>query len=154
MLFFRWEAREVLSSETPQVHHAARRRDDARSNGSHIDESVMKGIAEWLESIGLAEYAQRFAENAIDLSILRDLTDQDLKELGVLLGHRRKMLRAIAELGEATSTTPPTGPKPQPPDEAERRHLTVVFCDLVGSTALSTRLDPEDMWRVVASSAE
>ena len=109
------------------------------------------GTAEWLESIGLAEYAQRFAENAIDLSILRDLTDQDLKELGVLLGHRRKMLRAIAELGEATSTTPPTGPKPQPPDEAERRHLTVMFCDLVGSTALSTRLDPEDMWRVVAS---
>ena len=109
------------------------------------------GTAEWLESIGLAEYVQRFAENAIDLSILRDLTDQDLKELGVLLGHRRKMLRAIAELGEATSTTPPTGPKPQPPDEAERRYLTVVFCDLVGSTALSTRLDPEDMWRVVAS---
>ena len=55
------------------------------------------GTAEWLESIGLAEYVQRFAENAIDLSILRDLTDQDLKELGVLLGHRRKMLRAIAE---------------------------------------------------------
>jgi class 3 adenylate cyclase/predicted ATPase len=109
------------------------------------------GTAEWLESIGLAEYVQRFAENAIDLSILRDLTDQDLKELGVPLGHRRKMLRAIAELGEATSTTPPTGPKPQPPDEAERRYLTVVFCDLVGSTALSTRLDPEDMWRVVAS---
>src|SRR5215469_10890583 len=111
----------------------------------------MKGIAEWLESIGLAEYTRRFAENAIDVSTLRDLTDQDLKELGVLLGHRRKMLRAIAELGEATSTTPPTGPKPQPPDEAERRYLTVVFCDLVGSTALSTRLDPEDMWRVVAS---
>src|SRR5215831_13358118 len=87
--------------------------------------SSMMSAAEWLESIGLAEYVQRFAENAIDLSILRDLTDQDLKELGVLLGHRRKMLRAIAELGEATSTTPPTGPKPQPPDEAERRHLTV-----------------------------
>ena len=58
----------------------------------------MKGTAEWLELIGLAEYAQRFAENAIDVSTLRDLTDQDLKELGVLLGHRRKMLRAIAEL--------------------------------------------------------
>jgi hypothetical protein len=61
----------------------------------------MTSTAEWLESIGLGEYAQRFAENAIDLSILRDLTDQDLKELGVLLGHRRKMLRAIAGLGAA-----------------------------------------------------
>ena len=59
----------------------------------------MKGIAEWLASLGLGEYAQRFAENAIDLSVVRDLTEPDLKELGVLLGHRRKMLRAIAELG-------------------------------------------------------
>ena len=58
----------------------------------------MKGIAEWLASIGLSEYAQRFADNAIDLSVVRDLTEQDLKDLGVLLGHRRKMLRAIAEL--------------------------------------------------------
>ena len=58
----------------------------------------MTGIAEWLASIGLGEYAQRFGENAIDLSVVRDLTEQDLKDLGVLLGHRRKMLRAIAEL--------------------------------------------------------
>jgi hypothetical protein len=64
----------------------------------------MTSTAEWLESIGLGEYAQRFAENAIDISILRDLTDQDLKELGVLLGHRRKMLRAIAELGDCVNT--------------------------------------------------
>jgi class 3 adenylate cyclase/predicted ATPase len=112
----------------------------------------MTSTAEWLESIGLGEYAQRFAENAIDISILRDLTDLDLKELGVLLGHRRKMLRAIAELGEASSSTRPAiEPKPEPFGEAERRHLTVVFCDLVGSAAMSTRLDPEDMWRVVAS---
>ncbi len=114
----------------------------------------MRDIAEWLESIGLAEYAQRFAENAIDLAVLRDLTDQDLKELGVLLGHRRKMLRAIAELDEAmpiASRGPATEAKPKPADEAERRYLTVMFCDLVGSTALSTRLDPEDMWRVVTS---
>src|SRR6516164_4477310 len=111
----------------------------------------MTSTAEWLESIGLGEYAQRFAENAIDISILRDLTDLDLKELGVLLGHRRKMLRAIAELAEASSSTHPAiEPKPEPFGEAERRHLTVVFCDLVGSAAMSTRLDPEDMWRVVA----
>jgi class 3 adenylate cyclase len=114
----------------------------------------MTSTAEWLKSIGLGEYAQRFDENAIELSVLRDLTEQDLKELGVLLGHRRKMLRAIAEFGDANSiasTRPATEPKSEPRDEAERRHLTVVFCDLVGSTALSTRLDPEDMWRVVAS---
>jgi predicted ATPase/class 3 adenylate cyclase len=113
----------------------------------------MTSTAEWLESIGLGEYAQRFAENAIDSSILRDLTDQDLKELGVLLGHRRKMLRAIAGLG--ATTIAPEGAAAQPNkesrDEAERRPLTVMFCDLVGSTALSTRLDPEEMWRVVAS---
>jgi class 3 adenylate cyclase/predicted ATPase len=114
----------------------------------------MTSTAEWLESIGLGEYAQRFADNAIDMPILRDLTDQDLKELGVLLGHRRKMLRAIAELGEASSIAsarPATEPKPESSGEAERRYLTLMFCDLVGSTALSTRLDPEDMWRVVAS---
>src|SRR6516164_3568220 len=113
----------------------------------------MKDTAEWLESIGLAEYAQRFAEHAIDVSVLRDLTDQDLEALGVLLGHRRKMLRAIAEL-EVTSAIAPAAPAAKPerrPSEAERRHLTVMFCDLVGSTALSTRLDPEDIRRVMAS---
>lgn len=116
--------------------------------------SAMKDIAQWLESIGLGEYTQRFAENAIDHSILRDLTHQDLKDLGILLGHRRKILRAIAELGETIPIAPTwsaTVPEVEHSDEAERRHLTVMFCDLVGSTALSTRLDPEDMWRVVAS---
>ena len=106
------------------------------------------------KSIGLGEYDQRFADNAIDLSSVRDLTDQDLKELGVLLGHRRKMLRAIAELGTTTviaPAAPATEPEQKSPDEGERRHLTVMFCDLVGSTALSTRLDPEDMSRVIAS---
>ena len=108
----------------------------------------MVGIAEWLESIGLGEYAQRFAENAIDRSTLRDLTEHDLKDLGVLLGHRRKLLRAIAELDETipiAPASPVTKPEREPSDEAERRHLTVMFCDLVGSTALSVRLDPEDM---------
>src|SRR5215472_10479113 len=105
----------------------------------------MRGIAEWLASIGLGEYAQRFAESAIDLSVLRDLTEQDLKELGVLLGHRRKFLRAIAELDGVDLA--PTGSATEPVlrGEAERRHLTVMICDLVGSTALSARLDPEDM---------
>src|SRR5262247_1929096 len=106
----------------------------------------MKGIAEWLASIGLSEYAQRFADNAIDLSVIRDLTEQDLKDLGVLLGHRRKILRAIAELdGVAPASIEPAVSD----DEAERRHLTVMICDLVGSTALSTRLDPEDTRAVI-----
>jgi class 3 adenylate cyclase len=111
---------------------------------------AMKGIAEWLGSIGLSEYAQRFAENAIDLSVIRDLTEQDLKELGVLLGHRRKILRAIAELnGTARAPIDRTMEPGVFRDEAERRHLTVMICDLVGSTALSARLDPEDMRAVI-----
>src|SRR6478609_439026 len=109
----------------------------------------MKGIAEWLASIGLSEYAQRFADNAIDLSIVRDLTEQDLKDLGVLLGHRRKILRAIAELDGVVSASIETATEPVLRDEAERRHLTVMICDLVGSTALSARLDPEDMRAVI-----
>src|SRR5712691_8962498 len=113
--------------------------------------SAMRDIAEWLASIGLGEYAQRFAENAIDLSVVRDLTEQDLKDLGVLLGHRRKMLRAIAELHGTAVAPAETATERVPRDEAERRHLTVMFCDLVGSTSLSARLDPEDMWRVIAS---
>ena len=122
------------------------------SEARSCDGNARRGTAEWLESIGLGEYAQRFADNAIDLSTLRDLTDQDLKELGVLLGHRRKMLRAIAELGETTVIAPAApATEPEPPDKGERRHLTVMFCDLVGSTALSARLDPEDMRRLIAS---
>jgi predicted ATPase/class 3 adenylate cyclase len=111
----------------------------------------MTGISEWLASIGLGEYAQRFGENAIDLSVVRDLTEQDLKDLGVLLGHRRKMLRAIAELRGDAFPTPQTGAKPLPRDGAERRQLTVMFCDLVGSSALSVRLDPEDLRLVIGA---
>ena len=111
----------------------------------------MRDIAEWLASIGLSEYAQRFADNAIDLSVIRDLTEQDLKDLGVLLGHRRKILRAIAELDGGAPAPAETATEPAPRDEAERRQLTVMFCDLVGSTALSVRLDPEDMRAEIAS---
>jgi class 3 adenylate cyclase len=110
-------------------------------------------ITEWLASLGLSEYAQRFAENGIDVSVLRYLTDQDLEKIGVLLGHRRKMLAAIAELSGAA----PAMPQPaSPPEEkrqhdAERRQLTVMFTDLVGSTALSTKLDPEDLRSVIGA---
>jgi class 3 adenylate cyclase len=104
----------------------------------------MQQIADWLEKLGLEQYAQRFAENAIDVSVLPELTDEDFDRLGVLLGHRRKMLRMIAELDQAELVA-----EPARRHDAERRHLTVMFCDLVGSTALSARLDPEDMWEVI-----
>ena len=112
----------------------------------------MRQVAQWLEQLGMSEYASRFAENDIDTSVLRDLTDQDLKELGVSLGHRRKLLRAIAEL-DGTQTAAPLRPstEPKPQDFAERRQLTVMFVDLVGSTALSARLDPEDMREIVGA---
>ncbi|MCA6118121.1 AAA family ATPase [Bradyrhizobium sp. WSM 1738] len=103
----------------------------------------MQQIADWLEKLGLGQYALRFAENGIDLSVLPELTDQDFDRLGVLIGHRRKMLRAIAELNQAELVDAQTR------HAAERRHLTVMFCDLVGSTELSARLDPEDMWEVI-----
>jgi class 3 adenylate cyclase/tetratricopeptide (TPR) repeat protein/ABC-type transport system involved in cytochrome c biogenesis ATPase subunit len=109
----------------------------------------MQQIADWLEKLGLAEYAQRFADNAIDFSVIRDLTEQDLKDLGVLLGHRRKILRAIADLDRVAPAPVQTATQPALRNEAERRHLTVMICDLVGSTALSARLDPEDMRAVI-----
>jgi predicted ATPase/class 3 adenylate cyclase len=99
-------------------------------------------IEDWLASLGMSEYSQRFADNDIDASVLRDLTDQDLKELGVSLGHRRKMLRAIAEITAVSSVAR---------DNAERRQLTVMFCDLVGSTSLSTRLDVEDLREIIGA---
>ncbi|WP_213288773.1 adenylate/guanylate cyclase domain-containing protein [Bradyrhizobium sp. sGM-13] len=104
----------------------------------------MQQIADWLEKLGLGQYALRFAENGIDIGILPELTDQDFDRLGVLLGHRRKMLRAIAELKQVELVD-----EPARQHDAERRHLTVMFCDLVGSTELSARLDPEDMWEVI-----
>jgi class 3 adenylate cyclase len=106
----------------------------------------MQQIADWLNTLGLGQYAQRFAENDIDPSVLRDLTDHDLEKIGVSLGHRRRILRAIAELDEAGSKSAPA-----PWIEAERRHLTLMFADLVGSTALSTRLDPEDLREIIGA---
>ena len=112
----------------------------------------MQQIADWLKTLGMSEYAERFAANDIDTFVLRDLTDQDLKELGVSLGHRRKMLRAIAEL----SCVAPTSPQPaltesKHQDTAERRQVTVMFSDLVGSTALSAHMDPEDLREVISA---
>jgi class 3 adenylate cyclase len=113
----------------------------------------IRPIAEWLEKLGLGQYAQRFADNDIDISVLRHLTDQDLKDLGLSLGHRRKMLAEIAELvGAVPATLQPTPEiEPKPKDAAERRQLTVMFCDLVGSTALSSRLDAEDLRAIIGA---
>ena len=113
----------------------------------------MHQIADWLEKLGLSEYAQCFAENDIDVGVLSELTDQDFDRLGVSLGHRRRILRAIrtAQTGTASiGTHGAAAPEPVLQDSAERRQLTVMFCDLVGSTALSARLDPEDLREIIA----
>jgi hypothetical protein len=99
----------------------------------------MQPIAEWLDKLGLGHYAQRFAENGIDLSDLRHLTDQALKDIGVLLRHRRRMLAAIAELARPTTPEPTAATEPKPQDFAQRRQLTVMFCDLAGSEVVGKR---------------
>src|SRR5215467_13136746 len=115
----------------------------------------MPSVREWLASLGLSEYADRFAEHRIDFSILQDLTDKDLKEeLGIVpLGDRRRLLQAIARIAGAASATPQLAPgsDSSPRDEAERRQVTVMFADLVGSTALSTGMDPEDLREIISA---
>ena len=107
------------------------------------------GIAEWLEGLGLGQYAETFSENDIDTKNLVLLSDEDLKELGLSLGHRRTLLAALR--GETPEKVPGASPQKTPINpsdsstEAERRQITVMFCDLVGSTALAESLDPEDM---------
>ncbi len=109
----------------------------------------MHDLGTWLESLGLGDYAGTFDDNAIDAEVLPDLTDADLKELGIPLGHRKKLLKAIAALHgrrpAAIANSEPTSPALEAPTkiDAERRQLSVMFCDLVGSTALSEQLDLE-----------
>jgi class 3 adenylate cyclase len=113
----------------------------------------VREIAEWLDKLGMSEYAQRFAENGISVAALPHLTDHDLKDIGVLLGHRRVMLAAISKLAGAAPATPePTAlAEPKPQDTAERRQVTVMFSDLVGSTALAGRMDPEDLREIISA---
>ena len=112
-------------------------------------------IAAWLRGIGLAQYAELFRSNDIDSPLLRKLCGEDLKELGVTsLGHRKRLLEAIAALGaesETGETTRVVADVPAIGSPAQRRQLTVMFCDLVGSTALSGRLDPEDLRHLIRS---
>ena len=111
-------------------------------------------IAAWLQDLGLERYVSTFCENEIDWEVLPKLTSEDLREIGVAaIGHRRKLLDAIAALGpEAPAAAVTAAPSDAPaPVEAERRQLTVMFCDLVGSTPLSTRFDPEDLREVIGA---
>ncbi len=120
----------------------------------------MTDFGAWLEGLGLGRYADAFAESDIGFDILADLTEADLIQLGISLGDRKRLMRAIAALAEVPpaaappasppAAAPPPTPEPaRPSHDAERRQLTVMFCDMVGSTALSTRLDPEDLHEVL-----
>src|SRR5690242_10852255 len=115
-------------------------------------------VAAWLRGLGLEQYAQLFRDNDIDGEILCRMTAEDLKELGISsFGHRRRLVNAITALeGDSVArhaAQPAAGAASAsasfPPIDAERRQLTVMFCDLVGSTALSTRLDPEDLRELI-----
>ena len=100
-------------------------------------------IADWLRGLGLEKYAPAFDENAINWDVLSELTTDDLKEIGVAaVGDRRRLLAAIAALGEGALPAEPAPVQSSAAAGAERRQLTVMFCDLVGSTPLSTRFDP------------
>ena len=112
---------------------------------------MQEPIRVWLSERGMAQYAEAFAAQNVDLAILPNLTDQDLKDLGVLLGDRRKILAWAEELKEASalSRTANIELAPHTPEEAERRQVTVLFCDLVDSTGLARRLDPEDLRGVI-----
>jgi class 3 adenylate cyclase/predicted ATPase len=106
----------------------------------------------WLRGIGLEQYAQTFRDNAIDADVLRDLTDEHLRELGLPLGARLKLLKAIAALGTSEQTPASAEITPAAPrTDAERRQVTVMFSDLVGSTALSAHMDPEDLSEVISA---
>src|ERR1700733_1416538 len=125
-----------------------------------IEGAPVMDIVVWLRSLGLGKYEAAFRENDIDETVLPSLTDEHLKQLGVTsLGHRVKLLDAIAALGSGANTPGPSSdlktavatPSASPEDRAERRQVTVMFSDLVGSTALSARMDPEDLREIISA---
>jgi class 3 adenylate cyclase len=109
----------------------------------------MSDIQNWLEAHGLGKYAKVFAENDVELDVLPELTDAELAALGISLGHRKKLLKAARELAQSREIAAPVSTSSG--REAERRQLTVMFCDLVGSTALSTDMDPEAYRELLAA---
>jgi hypothetical protein len=121
------------------------------SKGATVD------VGAWLQDLGLGQYRATFRENAINEKVLPNVTAEDLKDMGIgIVGHRRVLLEAIALLrADGSAKAPPaeapsTVPKPAP-ETAERRQVTVMFSDLVGSTALSARMDPEDLREVISA---
>ena len=115
-------------------------------------------VAAWLRGLGLGRYEPTFRENEVDAEVLPELTESDLTTMGLPVGPRRKLLKAIAALREGAEPSPAAeqssavaAPVSATAAEAERRQLTVLFCDLVGSTALSARLDPEDLRAVIGA---
>jgi class 3 adenylate cyclase len=111
-------------------------------------------LGDWLRRLGLERYEAVFRENAIDPDVLCDLTEEHLRELGVPLGARLKLLKAIAALAtvkEPSGPTAGTGPLEAKAEAVERRHVTVMFSDLVASTALSASMDPEDLREVISA---
>jgi len=112
-------------------------------------------VAEWLRGLGLEQYAPAFRDNDVDGEVLRRLTGDDLRELGVAsVGHRRRLLDAIAALGDAqpaSEASPLPAPGRGAAGDAERRHLTVMFSDLADSTILASRIDPEELSEVIAA---
>ena len=116
----------------------------------------MSEVRNWLEAIGLAQYADAFEANEIDMDLLGQVDDQILKDIGVsAAGHRLRIRNAIAKMASAVTPDAKAAPASIAPEisaaSAERRQLTVMFCDLVGSTALSGKLDPEDMRGLIGS---
>ena len=122
----------------------------------------MGDVGQWLDRLDLGQYAAVFRENDIDLDLVSELTEDDLRELGLSLGHRRKLLKAVAALSDGSDPAPSAAAEGQaatrqdrsPISDAERRQLTVMFCDLVGSTAMSEALDPEDLRAVIGAYQE
>jgi class 3 adenylate cyclase len=116
-------------------------------------------VGGWLRGLGLGQFEATFRESEIDFDVLPELTEPDLEKLGVPLGHRKRLLKAIASLGATAALGPapaqsPTAQAiapPTPETAGERRHVTVMFSDLVGSTALSARIDPEDLREVISA---
>ena len=113
-------------------------------------------IGAWLRGLGLQRYESVFRENEINSEVLPELEESDLEKIGIPLGPRKLLIKAIRALGTSSPSeqvAPPVAPPVVGPreDTAERRQLTVMFCDLVGSTALSARLDPEDLRSIITA---
>jgi class 3 adenylate cyclase len=103
-------------------------------------------VSTWLQGLGFERHGAAFRDNSIDMDVVRELNENDLEKLGLPLGDRRRILKAIANLPAPSAAAASPIAAPRARDEAERRPITVMFCDLVGSTSLASTLDPED-WR-------